>query len=309
VFHPWPKHFHLDFRTKSVSAADGEWTVGKIIDWTTAHLKRHGSDTPRLEAEILLAYARNCPRIQLYVHYNELLSDAERATMRDLVKRRAQAEPVAYLVGHREFFGLNFRVSPAVLVPRPETETLVLELIAAARPAANPRILELGTGSGCIAVAASVNLPGATVTATDISPAALAVARENAECHGGLERIRFLEGDLFDSLSPGDQFDVIASNPPYVSDAEMAALPADVRLHEPALALRAGPEGLDVISRLIAGASRHLAPAGTLLIEFSPEQASAVSELIARAGIYDSPRLIKDSSGQHRVIAARRLNS
>src|SRR6266566_845129 len=133
--------------------ADVAWTVGKIIDWTTAHLKKHGSETPRLDAEILLAKARNCPRIQLYVQYHELLTDDERSVMRDLVRRRAQAEPVAYLVGHREFFGLDFRVTPDVLIPRPETETLVLELLAAARAYARPRILDVGTGSGCVAVA------------------------------------------------------------------------------------------------------------------------------------------------------------
>ncbi len=287
------------------AADDGAWTVGKIIDWTTGHLKKHGSDTPRLEAEILLAHARNCPRIQLYVHYNEVLSDAERATMRDLVKRRAQAEPVAYLVGHREFFGLDFRVTPDVLVPRPETETLVLELIAASKALQRPRFLDLCTGSGCVAVAAAVNLPVAIVTATDISPTALEIARVNADRHDVLNRIRFLEGDLFAALPDGERFDVIASNPPYVADAEMQTLPADVRLHEPHLALRAGPQGLDVISRLIAGAKQYLAPNGVLLIEFSPEQATAIAELIERTGAFDAPRLIKDASGRQRVLAAR----
>ena len=224
------------------AADDGAWTVGKIIDWTTGHLKRHGSDTPRLEAEILLAHARNCPRIQLYVHYNELLSDAERAAMRDLVKRRAQAEPVAYLVGHREFFGLDFRVTPDVLVPRPETETLVLEVIAAAKNLAKPRVLAVCTGSGCIAVAAAVNIPAALVTATDVSPSALVIACENADRHGLASRIRFFEGDLFAPLTAAEKFDLIVSNPPYVADAEMETLPADVRLHEPApgLACRSG---------------------------------------------------------------------
>src|SRR5262245_37371165 len=135
-------------------SADEQWTVGRIIDWTTGHLRKQGSDTPRLEAEILLAHARRCPRIQLYVQYNEPLTDVERAVMRDLVRRRTQFEPVAYLVGHREFFGLEFRVTPDVLIPRPETETLVLELITSAKSQAGTRVLEIGTGSGCIAVSA-----------------------------------------------------------------------------------------------------------------------------------------------------------
>jgi len=288
-------------------AANESWTVGKIIDWTTAHLRKHGSDTPRLEAEILLAHARHCPRIQLYVHYNEPLSDDERGVMRDLVRRRAQSEPVAYLVGHREFFGLNFRVTPDVLIPRPETETLVLELITAVKQHPGARILDLGTGSGCIAVSAAVNAPDAALTAIDISAAALGIARENAARHGVADRIRFLEGDLFAPFEAGDRFDVIVSNPPYVMDGEMDTLPADVRLHEPALALRAGPDGLDVIARLIAGAPAHLAPGGALLLEIAPEQGPAVHELLHQTRSFEPARSIKDSFGKDRVVAARRL--
>ncbi len=284
--------------------ADGAWTVGKIIDWTTAHLRKHGSESPRLEAEILLAHARDCPRIQLYVQYNELLTDDQRAAMRDLVKRRAQAEPVAYLVGHREFFALDFRVTPDVLIPRPETETLVLQLIAAAKARPNARILDVGTGSGCIAIAAAVNIPGVHVAAIDISPAALIVARDNASRHAVAERIRFLEGDLFAPLSSGDQFDLIVSNPPYVADGEMATLPADIRLHEPPLALQAGPQGLDVIARLISGAPAHLAVGGTLFIEISPEQAVAVCALIQESARFEPARTVKDSSGKERVVMA-----
>jgi len=284
--------------------ADGAWTVGKIIDWTTGHLRKHGSESPRLEAEILLAHARGCPRIQLYVQYNELLTDDQRTVMRDLVKRRAQAEPVAYLVGHREFFALDFRVTPDVLIPRPETETLVVQLIAAAKSRPNPRILDVGTGSGCIAVAAAVNVPGATVSAIDISPRALDVAKDNASRHAVAERIRFLEGDLFAPLSSEDQFDLVVSNPPYVADAEMATLPADIRLHEPQLALRAGPNGLDVVALLITAAPAHLAAGGALFIEISPEQASAVSSLIRESGQFEPPRTVKDSSGKERVVIA-----
>jgi release factor glutamine methyltransferase len=286
-------------------SADAAWTVGKIIDWTTAHLKKHGSETPRLDAEILLAKARNCPRSQLYVQYHELLTDDERSVMRDLVRRRAQAEPVAYLVGHREFFGLDFRVTPDVLIPRPETETLVLELIAAARAYTRPRILDVGTGSGCIAVAAAVNLPAAAVTATDISPPALEIARANASHHDVAGRIRFVEGDLFAVLETGDLFDVIVSNPPYVADGEIETLPADIRQHEPQQALRAGPQGLDVIARLVAGATAHLAGGGTLLIEISPEQAAAVVALVDQTGAFETSRVIKDASGSERVVAAR----
>ena len=196
-----------------------EWTVRRIIDWTTAHLKKHGSDTPRLDTEILLAHARGCRRIELYTRFDEVLNEDERSAMRDLVRRRAQSEPVAYLVGHREFFGLDFRVTPAVLIPRPDTETLVVELLDVAKPLTAPRILDLGTGSGCIAIAAAVNLPAAQITATDLSDAALAVARGNAESHHVLDRIRFLSGDLFAAVAHEERFDVVASNPPYIADS------------------------------------------------------------------------------------------
>jgi release factor glutamine methyltransferase len=289
--------------------ADESWTVGKIIDWTSAHLRKHGSDTPRLEAEILLAHARRCPRIQLYVQYNEPLTDDERTVMRDLVRRRAQSEPVAYLVGHREFFGLEFRVTPDVLIPRPETETLVLEAVTLAKQQPGTRVLDVGTGSGCIAVSVATNVQDAVVTATDMDRRALDVARENAARHRLAERIRFLEGDLLASLSPGEQFEIIVSNSPYVADGEMETLPPDVRLHEPAHALRAGPQGLDVITRLIAAAPAYLTPGGSLLLEISPEQAPAVRVLLERTGAFEPSRTIKDPFGKERVIAARRLPS
>jgi release factor glutamine methyltransferase len=322
------------------SPAADVWTVGRIIDWTTAHLKKHDSDTPRLDAEILLAHARKCPRIRLYVDYTTPLTEGERGTMRDLVRRRALAEPVAYLVGHREFFGLDFRVSPAVLIPRPETETLVLELLTEAKkcgvrsaecgveegnatslelssstphsefrtPHSSPlRILDVGTGSGCIAIACAVHLPESSITAIDISPQALAVARENSGTHNVSQRIRFLEGDLFAPLAPDEKFDLIASNPPYVADGEMESLPPDIRKHEPHLALKAGPKGLDVIERLIAGATRHLAPGGFFLVEFSPEQAPAVTELFATSGQFEPARIVKDPAGNLRIAVAKRL--
>jgi release factor glutamine methyltransferase len=321
------------------SSAEAPWTVGRILDWTAQHLKKHGSESPRLEAEILLAHARKCPRIQLYVQYNEPLSDDERLVMRELVKRRAAAEPVAYLVGHREFFGLDFRVSPAVLIPRPETETLVLELVTAAKrrgggtarganraessdddgpmtgqsrsvgnddhsPTPPLKILDLCTGSGCIAVSAAVNLPTARVTAIDISSGALQIAQENAARHGVAERIQFLEGNLFDPAPAGIRFDFIVSNPPYVTDGEMETLPADVRLHEPHLALRAGSHGMDLIERIASSAAQFLTDGGLLLFEFSPEQAPAVVECLEGTGSYGDVVLVKDASGKLRMAKA-----
>ncbi len=291
--------------TPPTSAGD-VWTVKRILDWTIPHLKLHGSESPRLDAEILLAHARGCPRIQLYTNYDQPLTDTQRATMRDLVKRRAAAEPVAYLVGHREFFGLDFRVTKDVLIPRPDTETLVVDAIEALKPQAAPRVLDVGTGSGCIAISLAVNCPNAEVTAIDLSAAAFDIAKVNAETHNVASRIRWLCGDLFAPLTAGEQFDLIASNPPYIAAAEIESLSADVRLHEPRLALDGGSDGLDVIRRLIAAAPPHMAANGKLLIEISGEQADAVAQLLAANGHYDDIVVRKDLAKQPRVVRAVR---
>ncbi len=286
--------------------AGDAWTVKRILDWTIPHLKSHGSESPRLDAEILLAHARGCPRIQLYTNYDQPLTDEQRAVMRDLVKRRAAAEPVAYLVGHREFFSLNFRVTKDVLVPRPDTETLIVDALEGLNPLAQPRVLDIGTGSGCIAIALAVRCPQAIVTAVDLSEPALSIARENADKHSVSERIQFLCGDLFAPLVDTEPFDLIASNPPYIASAEIETLAPDVRLHEPRSALDGGPDGLDIIRRLIADAPRYLLPQGKLLIEISGEQADAVTQLLAANGSYDDVAVLKDLAKQPRVVRAVR---
>lgn len=289
----------------SPDAADDRWTVRRVLDWTASHLESHGSESPRLDAEILLAHSRNCRRVQLYTQYDAELTPEERAAMRGLVKRRSQHEPVAYLVGHREFFSLSFELTKDVLIPRPDTETLVVELVDAARGLERPRILDVGTGSGCIAIAAAVNRPEAIVAAIDVSPPALQVARRNAAKHDVADRIAFLEGDLFAPLESGAQFDFIVSNPPYVSDGDFAALAEDVRRHEPASALKAGPDGLDVVRRLIAESPPYLAPGGRLMIEISPEQAPAVKDLLESSGRFCDVEMLRDLSRLDRVAGAR----
>ena len=286
--------------------AGDAWTVKRILDWTIPHLKSHGSESPRLDAEILLAHARGCPRIQLYTNYDQPLTDEQRAIMRDLVKRRAAAEPVAYLVGHREFFGLDFRVTKDVLVPRPDTETLIVEALEGLKQLAQPRVLDVGTGSGCIAITLAVRCPQAIVTAVDLSEPALTIARENAAKHNVSDRIQFLSGDLFAPLTDAEPFDFIASNPPYIASAEIETLQPDVRLHEPRSALDGGPDGLDIIRRLIADAPRYLLPQGKLLIEISGEQAEAVTQLLIANGSYDDIAVLKDLAKQPRVVRAVR---
>ena len=282
------------------------WTVRRILDWTIPHLKKHGSESPRLDAEILLAHARGCQRIQLYTHFDDPLTEPQRAAMRDLVKRRSAAEPVAYLVGHREFFGLDFAVTSDVLIPRPDTETLVVEAIEWLKQRSQPRVLDIGTGSGCIAISLAMNCRQAQVTAIDLSAAALAIAQQNAEKHGVTDRIRFLHGDLFAPLADNEQFDLIASNPPYITSAEMETLQPDVRLHEPHSALDGGPDGLDVIRRLIAAAPPHLAAGGSLLIEIDGAQADSVTQLLAANSHYEEIAVLKDLAKQPRVVRAVR---
>lgn len=290
------------------SAPGGDvWNVARILDWTTGFLKQHGSDTPRLDSEILLAFTRKCKRIQLYTNFDTPLTDGERAQMRDLVKRRSQAEPVAYLVGHREFFGLDFKVTKDVLIPRPDTETLVVELIDKAKSFDSTRMLDLCTGSGCIAIAAAVNVPTVRCIATDLSTAALQVARENAERHKVGERIELHEGDLFSAIPTGSQFELIASNPPYIPEGEIAQLDADVRNHEPLQALRAGPDGMLYLNQIVAQASRFLVSSGWLLLETGIEQAPLTADAVSQRSEFTDTRIIKDLGGHPRVVVAKRI--
>jgi len=282
------------------------WTVSRVLDWTVKHLKQNGSPSPRLDAEVLLAHARGCPRIKLYTDFDQPMTDAQRAIMRDLVKRRAQSEPVAYLIGEREFYSLTFQLTRDVLIPRPDTEVLVMELIERARNFPSPKILDLGTGSGCIAVTAAVNLPQAAVTVVDVSPAALEVARSNAMRHKVDSRMEFLEGDLFGPLLDGSRFDFIVSNPPYIPSGELAELQVDVRKHEPQLALDGGPDGLDIIRRIVADLPRFLTESGTFLVEIDPPQSAAVQTMLSETGHFEKISTVKDLAGEQRVVIACR---
>jgi len=280
------------------------WTIRRILEWTIGHLTEKMIDTPRLDAEILLAHACGCQRIELYTRYDEVLGDKPRGVMRELVLRRAKFVPVAYLVGHREFFSLDFRVTPDVLIPRPDTETLVLELVELAKAFVAPRILDIGTGTGCIAITTAVNNRAATVTAVDISPAALKVAHANAVQHEVADRLRLLEGDLFAPLNPAEPFDIIASNPPYIAEQEWESLHPDVRQHEPRQALISGSDGLDIIRRLIKQSPEFLVPGGHLLLEIDTTQSDAVRSLLEAESTFENIRLINDLTGRPRVAVA-----
>ena len=281
------------------------WTVGRLLTWTADFLKDRGSDSPRLDAEVLLAHARGCPRIALYTDFGETVTDDVRDRFRQMVRRRAEGAPVAYLVGHKEFFSLEFAVSPAVLIPRPETEFVVMEFLTLAKDLPAPKVVDVGTGSGNIAVAVARHHPGALVTAIDISREALALAGRNAETHGVADRIRFVESDLFDAIEPDAAFDFVLSNPPYVASDEWDALPGGVRDYEPRVALDGGRGGTEVVDRLIGQAAARLNPGGHLILEIGAPQEEAVRRLVAEhEGFILSPTL-RDYSGHPRVVRAR----
>jgi release factor glutamine methyltransferase len=283
------------------------WTVGRLLLWTTDYLKGSGSATPRLDAEVLLAEALGCRRIELYTRFDEVPEQTPRAAFRELVRRRAAGAPVAYLVGRREFYSLSFRVTPDVLIPRPETELLVVTLLDLAKsrsPAEPVAVADVGTGSGIIAVCAAKHLPGSRVTAIDISPAALRLARANAADHGVQGQIEFVESDLFTAVAPGRRFDFVVSNPPYVATAELAGLALEVRQFEPHQALVAGPQGTEVIEALIPQAAERLNPGGHLLMEVSPMIHDAVRSLLAADNRFQPGPTVKDLARLPRVVQA-----
>ena len=305
------------------------WTVLRLLTWTTDFLKQRGSESPRLDAEVLLAASKGCERIMLYTAFDEVVSEDIRGKFRELVKRRADGVPVAYLVGQREFYSLRLKVTPDVLIPRPESEFVVIAALDHLKKSAvdqfSPKskvqgptsddfghstldlgllAADVGTGSGAIAVAIAKHAPTCRVIAIDTSPAALAVARENAARHQVAERIDFALGDLLAALPAEPQFAVVASNPPYVSDGEYAELAPQVKDHEPKLALVAGPRGTEVIERLIPQAAERLLPRGLLVLEVSPMIAERVVELITADGRFEPAKIVKDLAQQARVVQA-----
>jgi release factor glutamine methyltransferase len=298
----------LDPRTPTrdrEAGAASNWTVGGLLDWTARFLAEKGSEFPRLDAEVLLAHALGCRRIDLYTRYEQTATAETRARFRDLVRQRVEGCPVAYLVGRKEFFALEFEVGPAVLIPRPESEFVVMECLRLARLMARPRVLDVGTGSGNIAVAVASRLPGAVVTATDLSAEALAVAARNAARHGVAERVRFLQGDLFGPVPSGERFDFVLSNPPYIASADIPGLPVGVRRYEPHLALDGGPGGFAAFDRLVDEARPLLAPGGYLIVEIGAPQEAHARERIGSFPGYQLAATVHDHSGHPRVVQAR----
>ena len=277
------------------------WTVLKLLRWTADYFAGRGLDAPRLDAELLLAATLGLDRVGLYVNFERPLQADELAAYRERVRRRAGREPLAYILGQAEFWSLPLKVTPEVLIPRPETELLVEEALP--RLTGRQQVLDVGTGSGALAIALAHERQELLVTAIDVSPAALAVAADNARSNGVAERIRFAQHDL-GQLPPGP-FDLIVANPPYVPSGELATLMPEVRDFEPQLALDGGVDGLDAYRALARQAEVVLTASGWLLVEVGSGQAPAVQELFAGAGLKEILSA-RDLAGIERVVGGRR---
>jgi release factor glutamine methyltransferase len=274
--------------------------LGEVLRLSAGYLSEHGSPTPRLDAELLIGHALGLPRLDLYTNFDRPLDERELAACRALLERRGRREPVAYILGRWGFHGLDLAVDGRVLVPRPETEVLVERCLALLDGLQAPRFADVGTGSGAIALAVKAARPDASVTATDVSADALAVARANAAALG-LE-VELVEADLLAGVE--GRFAVVASNPPYIGEGEMAALEPEVAEYEPRLATVAGPAGTEVLERLVAAAPGALEPGGSLVVECGAGQAAAVRGLMAAAGAAETSAQ-PDLAGIDRVVAGR----
>jgi release factor glutamine methyltransferase len=286
------------------------WNVSELLKVTTDYLQRRKIDSPRLSAEILLAYQLRLERIQLYLNFEQPLKEEEVGGYRSLIKRRLNREPIQYITGVQEFWSLEFNVDPRVLVPRPETELLV-ERVAELHKGKNlsdrPKILDLGTGCGAIAVALAKDNATAEIWASDVSQDALDVARQNAHKHGVEERVHFLLGDMFQPFrEDGLLFEVIVSNPPYIPSGGFGSLAPEVKDHEPRLALDGGEDGMRYITKIVLEGADYLVGQGWILVEMAPDQTSKAVDLMERSGRYRALSRLKDYGRRYRMVVAQK---
>jgi len=280
------------------------WTVLQVIQWTTGHFQNKEIENPRLEAEVLLAHLLGIDRMGLYLNYDRPLKEEERTAYREMIQRRTGGEPIAYIIGHKEFWSLRFAVSPECIIPRPETEHLVEETVRVGKGLQPPlRLLEIGHGCGAVAIALATELEGAEIAATDISPGAHDLAQVNAEAHGVAERIRFILGDLY---PPGERpFNLICSNPPYIPTAEVLNLAPEVKDYEPLTALDGGEDGMRFFREIAREAPAFLVEGGWLFLEMGKGQAPQVTAILQEVG-FSNIDLTPDHAGIPRVVKAQR---
>ncbi len=282
-----------------------DWKILELLKWATGYFGEHDIDSPRSTAEILLAYTLAVQRIDLYLRYDQPLNDTELAAFKGLIKRRVAREPVAYIVGQKEFWGLDFKVGPGTLIPRPETEHLVeaaLEVIQAADRPAPWKILELGTGSGAVVTALAKEQPEQRYFASDRSVTTLQRACRNAAANGLAAEIHFFSGNWFTPLSPVNcRFDMVVSNPPYIETATIQTLQPEITRFEPLAALDGGADGLGCIRRILDAAPKYMAPGGCLILETGNNQHPAIEKLVTRHPEYARVEFSKDYSGYDRI--------
>jgi len=274
------------------------------LDWTRGYLERAGDEHARHSAEWLLEAATGLSRLELYTHFDQPLTAEERAQLREGVTRRAAGEPLQYITGVAYFRHLELKVTPAVLIPRPETEVLVDVALEELSGGATSKVLDLCAGSGCIALSL-IDEAGVSVTATDLSADALAIARDNAEALGSLDWLDLRQGDLFDALNPDERFDLIVSNPPYVPEGERATMSREVTDFEPGVALFSGADGLDCFRRIVADAPRHLAANGVVIMELHTERATQAAQEAVKLKRYEAIDVLPDLAGRMRFVRLR----
>ncbi len=288
------------------------WTIKGLLEVTSNYLREKGIDSPRLSAEVLLAFQLKVDRVGLYLNLDQPLHEREVAAYRELIKRRLSREPIQYITGIQEFWSLDFEVGPQVLIPRPETELLVEQVVSLRDEkrlpkSENLRILDLGTGSGVLAIIIALEFAGASVWASDVSPEALTIAKTNAEKHNVKERIKFLLSGMWQGLTDSSLvFDVIVSNPPYIASDHIPSLAPEVRDHEPRSALDGGEKGMHFIEEIIKEAPKYLDAGGWILLEMDPEQTTIAMELMDKNDDYVEKRRIKDYSNNYRVVIAQK---
>ena len=278
------------------------WTIRRVVAWSSDDFAKRGIDSPKLDAELLVAHALGVDRIDLYLDLDRPLSESERTSIRGLVTRRQKREPVAYILGYRHFYGRRFEVDARVLIPRPDTETLVQKALEHIDEGQDGALLDLCTGSGIVAVTLAAERPDIAVVASDVSSDALTLAKLNAEAHEVLDRISLVESDLFASLPSEERFSLIVTNPPYIRQKDHAELSPDVRDHEPVLALVGGDDGLLVCRQIIGDAAEYVFPGGWLLMEVGADQAAELQADDVWKKEWAWHETVRDLNGIDRVV-------
>jgi release factor glutamine methyltransferase len=288
------------------------WTVRRLLEWTVPFFERKDVDSPRLSAEMLLCYVLKAPRIKLYTDYDRALSAADLTAFRALVKRASEQEPIAYLTGRAPFFNLEFEVTPDVLIPRPDTETIVENVLQLARHETSlttPHIVDLCTGSGCVAAAIAHHLKTSDVVAIDISPAAVAIAKKNIEALGLADRVKVEVGDLLEPVSrlaDPRPFDLLTANPPYICTSQIETLDRSVKDYEPLIALDGGLDGLAFHRRILNESPARLMPGARVFLEIAFDQGPAALAMAAEHDAFEDVRILRDHAGHDRVLTGRR---